>query len=251
MSDARARIAIPMPTSADPAYNQRSWPQYAHAVELSGGEAVPIDITTPQDEQARVLSTCSGVLLPGSPADVDPQKYESDRQPECAPADPAREATDELAIQDAFNLGKPIFAICYGLQSLNVWCGGSLIQQLRTELDHAPGSEVRHAHAISVAPSSQLARMLDSLGSAPIIQTNSSHHQALETVGGRLEAVAWSVPDGVIEAAEGAGEQFILGVQWHPERTMDSEELSRTLFNAFVKAAGFWTPRAVHDSLAE
>src|SRR5579875_3015576 len=111
------RIAIPEPTSSDPAYNDRSWPQYAKAVEASGGVAVKIPLSATQSEVANFVASCEGVLLPGSGADVDPEKYGQARIPECGAADPAREAVDELLMQDAANLHKPLFGICYGFQA--------------------------------------------------------------------------------------------------------------------------------------
>ncbi len=128
----RPRIAIPEPTSNDLEYNQRSWPQYAEAIEAVGGEAVKIPVAASPAEVANLASSCEGVLLPGSGADVNPEKYGHIRIPECAPADPAREAVDELLMQDAANLHKPLLGICYGTQSWNVWRGGTLIQDLKT-----------------------------------------------------------------------------------------------------------------------
>src|SRR6201986_4388239 len=121
MNDLKPRIAIPEPTSAEPDYNQRSWPQYAHAVEACGAVAVPIPLAASPATVANLVASCSGVLLPGSPADVNPQKYGEEPLRECAAADPAREAVDELLLRDAFEHKKPVFGICYGIQALNVW----------------------------------------------------------------------------------------------------------------------------------
>ncbi|MDP9040032.1 MAG: gamma-glutamyl-gamma-aminobutyrate hydrolase family protein, partial [Acidobacteriota bacterium] len=123
----KPRIAIPIPTSFDPEYNDRSWPQYASAVERSGGEPVPIPLDQPPAGTARLIASCAGVLLPGSGADVNPQKYGHPVDPHSAPPDAARENVDELLLQDAHNMGKPILAVCFGTQMLNVWRGGSLI----------------------------------------------------------------------------------------------------------------------------
>ena len=86
------RIAIPVPTSTDVPYNQRSWPSYARAVTLSGGEPVAIPLDLPVTTLRELIASCDGVLLPGSPADVDPALYGAERDPATAPADPAREA---------------------------------------------------------------------------------------------------------------------------------------------------------------
>jgi putative glutamine amidotransferase len=228
----RPRIAIPEPTSNDLEYNQRSWPQYAEAVEAVGGEAVKIPVAASPAEVANLASSCEGVLLPGSGADVNPEKYGHIRIPECAPADPAREAVDELLMQDAANLHKPLLGICYGTQSWNVWRGGTLIQE---------------AHRVSVARGSRVEKITGQTELA----VNSSHHQALDQPGDGLSVVARSVEDNVIEAVEGTGDQFVVGVQWHPERTFDSSPASRALFTAFVDAAAKWHPREIRESVAK
>jgi putative glutamine amidotransferase len=242
----RPRIAIPQPTSQDIPYNERSWPQYAQAVEAAGGEPVKIPLGEAPAEVARLVGTCEGVLLPGSGADVNPEKYGQSREPESAPADPAREAVDELLIQDAANLHKPLFGICYGLQSWNVWCGGTLIQDLKTGVNHKPGREVREAHRVNLAEGSRIAAIT---GHNQLV-VNSSHHQALEHPGDGLAVTAWSAEDGVIEAVEGTGDRFVVAVQWHPERIFDGDPASRALFRAFVEAAAQWQPRPIRESVA-
>ncbi len=242
----KPRIAIPEPTSEDISYNERSWPQYAKAVEAVGGQPVKIPLGEAPAEVARLAGTCEGVLLPGSGADVNPEKYGQARVAECAPPDPAREAVDELLIQDAANLHKPLFGICYGLQSWNVWCGGTLIQDLRTAVNHKPGREVREAHRVTLAEGSRIAAIT---GLNQLV-VNSSHHQALDRPGNRLAVTACSVEDGVIEAVEGTGDQFVVAVQWHPERIFDVDPASKALFRAFVQAAAQWQPRPIRESVA-
>lgn len=240
------RIAIPEPTSADAAYNERSWPQYASAVEASGGIAVKIPLSATPSEVANLVASCEGVLLPGSGADVNPEKYGQARAPECGQADPAREAVDELLMQDAANLHKPLFGICYGFQAWNVWRGGVLIQDLKTGVNHRPGREVREAHPVSVVEGSQI----QGITGTNSLQVNSSHHQGLSHPGGGLIATAYSVEDNLIEAVEGTGEQFAIAVQWHPERSFDYDAASKSLFAAFVRAAAEWSPRIVQESVA-
>jgi putative glutamine amidotransferase len=240
------RIAIPEPTSNDQAYNERSWRQYAEAVERAGGQAVKIPLAASPAEVAQMAASCEGALLPGSGADVNPEKYGRARIPECAEADPAREAVDELLMQDAANLHKPLLGICYGCQSWNVWRGGTLIQDLKTAVNHKPGREVREAHRVSVAENSRIAGITGKRE----LMVNSSHHQALDHPGDGLAVVAKSAEDGVIEAVEGTGEQFVIAVQWHPERIFDTDPASRALFSAFVEAAAEWEPREVRESVA-
>jgi putative glutamine amidotransferase len=239
------RIAIPEPTSDDPEYNQRALPQYISAVEAAGAEPVVVPLKTDPARIAKLLASVQGVLLPGSGHDVDPQRYGETRAPECASDDPVRAVADELLLQDAFNLRKPILAICHGTQTLNVWRGGSLIQDLKTPVNHRPGRDVVEAHPVQLAQGSRLTQILAHAGESDV-QVNSSHHQAIRNAGHNLRVAAVSPVDGVIEAVElDAPDHFVVGVQWHPERTCEQSEFSRAVFSAFVQAAGEWqTPQA-------
>jgi putative glutamine amidotransferase len=259
------RIAIPEPTSTDEAYNQRSLPQYIRAVEASGGTAVPISLHATPAEWAGILASCSGILLPGSPADVDPARYGQERVKECAAKDEAREAADDFLLQRAFEQGKPVLGICFGLQSLNVWRQGTLIQDLSNDLpdaaaatlgvvNHDPGREVQKAHPIQVTPGSRFSHFVKGVVEEdPGLFVNSSHHQAVGRPGKALIVAATSPDDGVIEALEGSDpKQFLVAVQWHPERSYDVSAASRALFAAFLGAAKEWasSPRAARESSA-
>jgi putative glutamine amidotransferase len=234
------RIAIPEPTSDDLEYNQRALPQYVAAVEAAGAEPVVIPLKETQDRVAKILASAQGVLLPGSLHDVDPARYGEARDPECASDDPVRSATDELLLQDAFNHRKPILAICHGTQTLNVWRGGSLIQDLKTPVNHQPGREVVEAHPVKIAEGSRLTKILSLAGESDA-QVNSSHHQAIRTPGKNLRVTAVSPNDGIVEAVElDSPDHFVVGVQWHPERTCAQSEFSRAIFSAFIGAAEEW-----------
>ena len=242
----KPRIAIPVPHSSAPIYVMRALPQYERAVRQAGGEPVILDVKAAPSTIAQRVKSCDGVLLPGSPADVDPEKYGATRHQKTAAADILRDNTDELLLQDAYNMRKPIFGICYGMQSLNVWRTGTLDQHLETPIDHDAGRTVAEAHAIVIDPKSRLASILRAAhalpaGSEPSITVNSSHHQAVGVLGDGLRLVAHSPIDDVKEAVEGAdGDHFVLGVQWHPERTYDSDLASRAMFQAFIRAAAEW-----------
>jgi putative glutamine amidotransferase len=249
----KPRIAIPVPTSNDLEYNRRSLIQYAQALERSGAEPVEVPLNQPPAATAKLIADCQGILLPGSGADVNPQKFGQEPEPETAPADPARENVDELLLQDAHNMGKPIFAICFGTQMLNVWRGGTLVQHLAPmPVNHAAGRTVGVAHTAAVAPSSLLGELAkaedpperDGFLRLPI---NSSHHQAIGIPGDGLRVSARSPEDGVVEAVEGTpegvGGNFVLGVQWHPERTFEESAASRALFRRFVDEAAAWQPK--------
>lgn len=244
-------IAIPEPTSQDPAYNLRALPQYIAAIQSAGALATVVPLHERQDRVARLLSGVQGVLLPGSGYDLDPQAYGEARIPACHDPDPDRAAVDELLLQDAFNLRKPILAICYGAQALNVWRNGSLVQDLptdgKTAVNHRPGREVMEAHPVRIAPGSRL----DAIAGSDEIQVNSSHHQALRVPGDNLRITAVCPDDGVIEAVElDAPDHFVVGVQWHPERTYTASPFSRAIFSAFVRSASEWQPRRVEQSMS-
>ena len=256
------RIAIPEPTSTDPAYNARSLPPYLSALKSGGAVPLVIPARERQDEVARLLADAQGVLLPGSGFDVDPERYGEARLPECGPNDPGRTAIDELLLQDAFNLHKPILAICHGAQTLNVWRNGSLIQDLatvlKTPVNHRPGRDVVNAHPLHIAPGTRLAQIASPTGETSSVSEkhleemcNSSHHQAICRVGDNLRVTAVSPQDQVIEAVElDSPDHFVIGVQWHPERTCAVSPLSRALFSAFVRAAAAWQPRIIETSVA-
>jgi len=248
------RILIPEPASLDADYSRRSLPPYLEALRIAGAEPAVVPLYGTPSRIADMLAASQGVLLPGSKFDVDPQSYGELRRPQCADADPARTAVDELLLQDAFNLQKPILAICYGVQALNVWRGGALIQDLRAELktpvDHSPGRNVTEAHSICISPGARLAA-LQSAGASLEPQVNSSHHQAVKVPGDNLVITAVCPADGVIEAVElDSSEHFVVGVQWHPERTFASSPWSRALFGSFLSAAASWQPRSVQTSMA-
>jgi putative glutamine amidotransferase len=248
----RPRIAIPMPHSTDREYSERAIPQYERAVELAGGQPVRIPLDESIDKVKQIIAGCAAVLLPGSNADVDPVKFRAERSSRSAAPDPQREAIDELLLEDAYASRKPILGICYGLQSLNVFRGGSLIQhipdflpeELRSRVDHEAGKKVAIAHTVEVEPESNLARIVNNGGrSATVpdrvaIPVNSSHHQSAQTPGAGLRIVGRCPDDSVIEALEGTDPaHFVLAVQWHPERSVDQDEASRAIFRSAVKAA--------------
>ena len=253
------RIAIPTPTSFDMEYNRLNWTSYSEAIAAGGGEPVEIRLDLRPVEVADLVRSCQGILLPGSPADVNPAKYGHERDPVTAPADPARENVDELLLQEAHNLYKPLLGICFGVQMLNVWRGGTLVQDLTIlPVNHSAARGVQVAHTARITTDSILASILDEDaipedGAFVRLPVNSSHHQAIGVRGDGLRIVARCPQDNVIEAVEGsqnaAGVHFVLGLQWHPERTCDSSLTSRAIFKRFVAESAAWRPRAVTASV--
>jgi gamma-glutamyl-gamma-aminobutyrate hydrolase PuuD len=176
------RIAIPMPHSGDHDYAERSIPQYERAIELAGGEPVRIALDQTPSEIMKIIERCDAVLLPGSKADVDPAKYDAPREPHTAAADARRDTVDELLLQDAYNMRKPILGICYGLQILNVYRSGSLVQHIpdflpaekQNAVNHEAGSKVPIAHTIEIEPGSKLAEVI-ATSPAPAAEDQATH----------------------------------------------------------------------------
>jgi putative glutamine amidotransferase len=244
MISMRPRIAIPIPHSGDAEYAERSLPQYEEALRRAGGEPVRVPLDKSPAEVKDIAERCDAVLLPGSRADVDPQKFHAARHPATTEVDTKRDSVDELLLEDAYKSRKPILGICYGLQSLNVYRNGTLIQDIhdflppdKRTINHAAGRTVEIAHNVEVESDSRLAKVLTNGEGAPReISVNSSHHQSASLAGNGLRIVAHCVDDGIIEALEGTSpDHFVLAVQWHPERSQD--EPSKALFRALVEAA--------------
>lgn len=235
----RPRIAIPVPHSMDAEYAGRALPQYERAVEQAGGEPVRIPLDRTIAEIHTLVQHCEAVLLPGSRADVDPEKYLAVRDPKTADADLPRDAVDEFLLQDAFELRKPVLGICYGLQSLNVYRAGSLVQHIESPINHEAGRTVALAHEVAVDAGSRLAEIVKQANADPArLRVNSSHHQSADAIGRGLRIVARCPQDGIVEALEGTEpDHFVLAVQWHPERSIDDDEASRAIFRSLVEAA--------------
>ena len=241
----KPRVAIPTPTSTDLDYNRRNLPAYLAAIEQAGGLPVELLLTATRAEQQALAATCAAVLLPGSPADIDPSRYGQSPDPATAPADPAREAADTLLLEDAAIHGKPILGICFGLQSINTWRGGTLHQDLSLlPVNHPAGPSIAVAHTAVVAPDSLLATLLSAEEApaairSPRLPVNSSHHQAIAIPGDGLHITARCPQDAVIEAIEADPSTGLrlLAVQWHPERSTATSPASRAHFAHLISQA--------------
>lgn len=235
----RPRIAIPVPHSRDTEYARKALPQYERAIELEAGEPVRIPLDETAGQVKMLVEQCDAVLLPGSRADVEPEKYRATRDSKTADADLPRDSVDGILLEDAYALRKPILGICYGLQILNVHRAGSLIQHIESPVNHEAGRKVAVAHRVVVNSGSMLEQIVKEAEADPSqLPVNSSHHQAADFVGEGLRIVARCPDDGIVEAIEGTTPgHFVLAVQWHPERSVDHDAASRAIFRALINAA--------------
>ena len=214
-------------------------PDYEESVRRAGGEVRVLNPAV--DSPADVIGSVQGLLLTGG-GDVRPDLYGAVAHPTFDPAEPGRDEYEIELVRLALQKDLPVFAICRGVQLLNVACGGTLIQDIPAEV----GTSVEHrikeprfalAHDVWLTPGSLLQQTLrERLEDADSCAVNSRHHQAPKTLGTDLVVTA-TAPDGVVEAIEDPSKRFCLGVQWHPENFWRTGEF-RALFEGFVKAAG-------------
>ncbi len=245
----KPQIGLPYRTAREEREGKRDkYEFYVRAIRAAGGEPVEISLLLNAAELKRLAASLDAFVLPGSPADVDPARYGAGRHQTCVDADVDREKTDYALIEDAFAGEKPLLAICYGVQLLNVCLGGSLWQDIASDLH----SEIRHSkaglppgagdpiHAAKIDSGGEIAQLaaacgLENAADSFGAQVNTSHHQAIRDLGHDLR-VAAVAPDGVIEAVEHEPHKhWVVGVQWHPER-MEGDALAGALFEALVQA---------------
>jgi putative glutamine amidotransferase len=211
---------------------------YVQAVAASGG--VPILLPSGGDAVARTACTeiVHGLLIPGSPADIDPALYGEEPHPRLGLVNPRRTDAEIDMIRLALARGLPIFGICGGAQALNVALGGSLYQDIPSQVAkaHKHAGLPEHAHFVDLVPGTHLAAIV----ACQEMRVNSLHHQAVKVPGQGLRVSA-SARDGIIEAVELPGGHFVLGVQWHPERLFAHDEPSQRLFAAFTQAASTYS----------
>jgi putative glutamine amidotransferase len=208
---------------------------YAEAIAAAGGVPVYIPLLPDREYLTALAARLDGLLLSGSNSDLDPLYYGEEPHPQLGPVVPERDETDLLLLELAEAHALPILAICFGMQSLNVARGGSLIQdisaQVPNHIKHEQGQVFNRAsHQIKIEADSLLAL----LASGKIWRVNSSHHQAIKQIGRDLRVIARAT-DGVIEAVvDPRPDRFVLGVQWHPEIGWEKDELSRKIFQRFI-----------------
>jgi putative glutamine amidotransferase len=237
MSGNRPRIGITMrlELETDRFYLSR---YYSEAIEAAGGAPVHISLIPNPGYISSVMDDLDGVLLPGSDSDIDPLRYGTEPHPNLGSVHPVKDETDLLVLDEIEKRQLPLFAICFGMQALNVSRGGTLIQDIPSQLPkaikhHQGAPRDRPSHAIKL----EKASLLLSLAATEQVLVNSHHHQAVEKVGRDLVATAWT-SDGLIEAVEDSRPgRFALGVQWHPELGWQRDPLSQALFERFIAEA--------------
>ena len=206
---------------------------------LQGLGAVPFHIGLIPDPGyvADIFGLVDGILLPGSDSDIDPLAFGDEPAPGLGRVVPEKDRNDALLLAEAERRGTPLFGICYGMQALNVSRGGTLIQDIGSQvpgsIQHQQGRPLaRNSHSVTVAADSRLARLTGN-GCTTV---NSHHHQAVRELGANLRATAWAKDD-VVECIEDTRDKrFVLGVQWHPELSWKWDACSRALFECFINA---------------
>ena len=240
-SSAKPRIGVPFRTKKEQLAGDRAKiGDYIKAVNLCGAEGVEVPLDLSPVELQKLAATLDGVALSGSPADVNPSHFHAELHPKTAAADMDRERTDFALLEHCYAEQKPVLAICYGIQSLNVFLGGSLLQDIPSEVPAAIKHDVKSDHgpetfhAVRIEPGSTLAKLAHDSAEARV---NSSHHQSVLEPGRGLRVTA-RTSDGVIEALEGtAANHWVTAVQWHPERMVEKDPLAQSLFRALAAAA--------------
>jgi putative glutamine amidotransferase len=198
-------------------------PDYVKSVSLAGGD--PWELSCAADPVEAVVSSCAGLLLPGG-ADVGPERYGETRHPAVTDVDAARDDYEIALVRAALAADLPVLAICRGLQVMNVAAGGSLIQdipsQVGTVVPHqVPTPKDGIAHDVAVVSGSRLAGLMGGAVVDGRLPVNSRHHQAVQRIAAGFIVTAEAADD-VIEALERPQSRFCVGVQWHPENFVDS-----------------------------
>ena len=250
----RPRVGVPWRMTAEERAGERTkLDYYFTALRTAGAEPVEVSLQQTPEGLRRQIEQLDGFVLPGSPADVDPGCYGEARHIKTKDLDENRDKTDEAILEHAFRASKPVLAICYGCQILNVYLQGTLLQDIPAQrpgslvhgnTDLAPTEKSADAvHQAVLEPGSRLA-VLSELA-VPMI--NSSHHQAIDRPGEKLRVTARAT-DGIIEGVEWTGDRnWVVGVQWHPER-MVGDAFSEHLFDDFIAAVSSARAVAAQES---
>lgn len=211
---------------------------YSEALEALGAIPYHISLIPNEDYLSEIVKNVDGILLPGSDTDVDPLIFDEEPRPNLKKIIPEKENTDLLILAEAEKSKKSVLGICFGMQVLNVSRGGTLFQDIETDIKdcvkHEQGKPLaRNSHRIEFEEESLISRLITNKND---VRVNSHHHQAVGKLGKNLRSTAWA-KDGVIECIEDTREdRFVLGVQWHPELSWKTDTLSKNIFESFISA---------------
>jgi putative glutamine amidotransferase len=210
---------------------------YLQALTRAGATPLLIPHLVDETPLRSLYDLLDGLLLPGG-VDVDPARYGEARHEECGQSSPDQDETEIRLARWAVNEGKPLLAICRGIQVLNVTLGGSLYQDINSQI---PGSEkhdwypgyarVHLPHSVTITPQTRLATILGE----SVVRVNSLHHQAIKDIAPGLLATGHT-PDGILEAVEVEAHPFAIGVQWHPEELAPTDPRAQRLFDELIEA---------------
>ena len=211
---------------------------YSEALEALGAIPYHISLIPNKDYLSEIVKNVDGILLPGSDTDVDPLIFGEEPRPNLKKIIPEKENTDLMVLAEAEKLNKNVLGICFGMQVLNVSRGGTLYQDIESDIEncvkHEQGKPLaRNSHSIEFEKDSLISRLITNKND---VRVNSHHHQAVGKIGENLKSTAWA-KDGVVECLEDTREdRFVLGVQWHPELSWKTDALSRNIFTEFISA---------------
>lgn len=200
---------------------------YVEAVRIAGG--IPVIIPPQPENIDELLDQLDGLILAGGP-DCDPLLYAAERHEKVVLMDLRRQESDLGIARAARASNLPTLGICLGVQMINVAAGGTLVQHIQSDINHAGPPDDRDRHDVTIEEGTRLGELL-----GRELNVNSSHHQAVDVPGDGLRVTS-RAPDGIVEALEDPARAFYIGVQWHPE-DMASEESSKRLFGAYIEAA--------------
>lgn len=210
-------------------------PGYMSGLEQAGAVPVMLPLTQDEEEICLLVDRMDGFLVTGG-HDMDPSRYGQEPDAACGVLCRERDGMEQILLARALEADKPVFGICRGIQSLNVFLGGTLYQDLPTQRPsqvehHMTAPYDQECHRVTLAEGGWLHRLLG----VETIPVNSYHHQAVKDLAPGLKAAAWA-PDGLVEAVELPGKRFVAAVQWHPEFSWKTDANSREIFRAFADA---------------
>lgn len=209
---------------------------YAHAVENSGGLPIAIPYTENEETLDKYIELCDGVLFSGG-CDIEPKKFGEETKDTCGKIQLFRDKLEFSFFEKAFRAKKPIMGICRGVQLINVALGGSIYQDIPSEI----ATDILHrqkeagqltTHEVGIISDTPLMELIGE----EKMPVNSFHHQSIKALGEGLEVMAFA-DDGIIEAVYHNGESYIMGYQWHPEKLLDTDPYKKVLFDDFIKAS--------------